>query len=247
MTSRSVGPVDGDVQQPGLLGPGGGGRWPSGGGRARSRRRSRRRSCHSRPLAAWNVSSSTPRRRRASANGLVAAIQVRSAAPSPSGWSRRNSSTAAATRRSATSIASAGSPARRRARRGPSRAVGVADGRAVAARTASASGLTRRERVAAHRDAGGGERPAEPGQLGVRAGEHGDLAPARTSPGSSDRDERGDQRGLVVLVVGGDDPHRRRRRRGPTTPRASWPPARSTCAAGGDDLRRAAVVRRQRG
>ena len=84
----------------GLLGPARR-RWsPSDAGPDRSRHRSPPRSCHSRPLAAWNVSSSTPATAAASVNGLVAASQARSATPSPSGWSRRKSSTAAATRRS---------------------------------------------------------------------------------------------------------------------------------------------------
>ena len=68
--------------------------------------------CHSRPLEAWKVRTSTPPI-DPSSNGFVVATQARNPAPSPRGESRRNSSTAWATRRSSSC---SGSTTRRCAR-----------------------------------------------------------------------------------------------------------------------------------
>ena len=132
---------------------------PIGAAPGSSRRRTRRPVCHSRPFDAWNVRSST--RPGAVVERVVRGDPGPETGPSPRGVSRRYSSAAAATRRSAsvTSAVAPGAPSTVRACRGPTRGGGMA----TRVRWPGGRGLERRAGAlrAADVDADGAERLLE--------------------------------------------------------------------------------------
>ena len=141
--------------------------------------------CHSRPLAPWNVRSSTPRSSRRS-NGSVVETHDRYATPSPSGCSRRKSSTDSATR-NCSDVSTTRSTCRDRARRG-----GRAPTTAAAPRIPAVTPRRPHHGTASrHRRSAAG--PGTPvfsidvrmrDELGVRAREHARHRPCPTRPGS---------------------------------------------------------------
>ena len=201
---------------------------------------------HSRPLAAWNVSSSTP----ATVGGVerVGRRHPRAeAAPSPPGCSRRNSSTAAATRRAASSAAIGDAGV------GAGRVERVVGPRPEAPRLTAArrrpgrpdrAGVPCREGPPALPAPARRPASAEPGQLLVGAGEHGHAAVARRRRRSSERTRRPRAR-LVGLVVGRGPDARRPVGAADDTALLVGVGGPQHVGAGGDDLRRAAMVGRE--
>ena len=199
--------------------------------------------CHSRPLAAWNVRTSTPATSSASANGLVDATHGAQLGAVAEGL-------VAEELQHGRGDLALGDVDRVRPSAGVDLEHVVGPRPQPRRRRQCGDGLDDRgerragRQLASHdRHAGLGQRRGQPAHLGVRAGEHGDR-PRAHGHRVERAHQRGDERRLVVLVVGGDDAHRRAVaavRLGV----AVVPPGPQHGRAGGDDLRRAAVVGRQ--
>ena len=238
------GPGDGDVQQPRLLGP-------------RRVRRGRAVRDEARLDAGHDDDGPLPalggvERQHLDAGGGVARRRTggpwrstsAAPAPSPNGWSRRNSRTAAATRRSAiarssSGVASSGSIASWAHARSR-----LADVWVLAARVATASGepgvswsRCTGMRAASSACTSRGSCPF------VRASTA--TWPARTSCGSSERTNAATSAASWSSSSAADHPHRRRRPTRADVAGRVLAVGAEHLDAGGDDLRRAAVVHRQ--